>query len=415
MSPTGPNPNWFERWVLDFIPSTANALKDLLGHGPDWLAYVLLGVIGGFLVVNLPALLTPGFIWIERKFVARVQHRVGPNRVGPFGLLQGVADAVKLMTKEDLVPDSADKLVFNLAPLMAAIPIFLVFPVIPYSAKATLADLNIGLLYIIAITSVTEVAIFAAGWSSNNKYALFGAMRAVAMLISYEIPLALSLMGVVLISGTMQLSVIVDTQRYMPMILLQPIGFLVFVTAVSAELNRTPFDLLEAESELTTGYHVEYSGMKWGVFMLAEYAAAFAYSFLIATLFFSGWKGPLLPGFVWLAIKVVFIWCVFIWVRGTFPRLRVDQVMAFSWKFLVPLSLMNVLITAVEVIIQANQGWEYFPMWFAPINVVIAIVLIVIMSKLFKFEGQTRQVLPSRMGNIIPVTQAAERAASKAK
>jgi NADH-quinone oxidoreductase subunit H len=221
-------------------------------------------------------------------------------------------------------------------------------------------------------------------------------MRAVAMLISYEIPLALSILGVVLIAGSMQLSVIVDTQRYMPMILLQPLGFLIFVTAVSAELNRTPFDLLEAESELTTGYHVEYSGMKWGVFMLAEYAAAFAYSAVIATIFLSGWKGPLLPGFAWFAIKVVFLWLVFIWVRGTFPRLRVDQVMAFAWKFLVPLALLNVLITAVEVIIQAKAGWEHFPMWFAPINIGIGIALIVIMTKLFRFQGQTRQVVPRR-------------------
>ena len=396
MSPTGASPNWAERWILDFIPSTVNALKSGLGHGPDWLAYLVLALLGAFIVVNLPALLTPGFIWMERKFVARVHNRVGPNRVGPFGLLQGVADAVKLMTKETIIPESADKVIFNLAPLLAAIPIFMVFPVIPYSARSSFADLNVGILYVVAITSVTEVAIFAAGWSSNNKYALFGAMRAVAMLISYEIPLSLSLLGVVLISGSLQLSAIVDTQRYMPFILLQPLGFIIFVAAVSAELNRSPFDLLEAESELTTGYHVEYSGMKWGVFMLAEYAAAFAYSCVIATLFLSGWKGPLLPGFVWFAVKVSFIWLVFIWVRGTFPRLRIDQVMGFAWKFLVPLSMLNLLVTAVEVIVQANRGWEHFPMWFALINIALGIGLIVIMTKLFRFQGKTRQVLPQR-------------------
>ena len=408
MEPRGQE-DWWDAWILNFFGHLADKIRSGLDFAPDWSAYVIVGILAAFLVVNLPAILTPYFIFIERRFLGKLQHRIGPNRVGPFGLLQPIADAIKLMTKEDTTPARADKLVFTVAPLMAAIPMFAVFAVIPYSHRASLADLNIGILYVVAVTAAAEVGVFAAGWSSNNKYALFGAARAVAMLISYEIPLVLSIVPIVLMVGSLQMSHIVDAQRWVPFLIINPLAFLIMLTAVSAELNRTPFDLLEAESELTTGFHVEYSGMKWGVVVLGEYAGAFAFSAVIATLFLSGWKGPVLPGFVWFGLKVVTLWLAFIWIRGTFPRLRIDQIMALAWRFLLPLALINILVTGIEVlvaqqleltkevVVHAGTDLERtittFPEWFALVNIPLTVVLIVGAAKFFGFPGRTRQVV----------------------
>ena len=315
------------------------------------LDYFISGFIIILILVNGLLLGAALYVWAERRVLGRFQNRVGPNRWGPFGLLQPIADLVKLITKEDLIPRGADKIAFSLVPIVMVVPLILMLAVIPIAKNTFLADLNVGVLYILAVTSVTTLGIFMAGWSSGNRYAMFGAMRGVAMLISYEIPAVLSLVGVVLIAGSMQMTQVVEAQ-WLPFILVQPLGVLVFLLGVSAELNRTPFDIVEAESELTAGFHTEYSGTKFLLIQTAEFGGVLAASAVMATLFLGGWSGPFLSGqigAVWFLLKVVFFVFLFIWVRATFPRLRIDQIMAFAWKFLFPLSLINLFATTLEV------------------------------------------------------------------
>ena len=319
------------------------------------------------------------FIWFERRALAVMQARLGPNRAGPMGVFQSAADALKLLIKEDIVPAAGDKIVHWLAPVVAFVPVMLVFAVVPFRGGALLADLNVGLLYIVAISSVTTVGIFMAGWSSNNKYSLLGAMRLTASVVSYEIPVVLSLVGVILLTGSLSLQQIVAAQD-VPFILVQPLGFLLFFTGALAEINRAPFDLTEADSELVAGYMTEYSGMKFGLFFLAEYAEALVISAIVTTLFLGGWRGPLLPDWLWFLVKVGVVFFVIIWIRTTVPRLRIDQLMALAWKFLFPLALLNLLITAVEILV-----WPSVSLWvFVPINIAIAVVLVLIWSKFFK-------------------------------
>ena len=315
----------------------------------DWLAFALAGVALGFLVLNAAVMATAVYTWFERRALGRIQSRLGPNRWGPFGLLQPIADVVKFMAKEDTVPDGADRPVFHAAPVVLAAPAFLVFAVMPFGSNSFLAKLNIGLLFIIAITSVNTLAIFMAGWASRNKYALFGAMRGVAMLISYEVPMALAITGVAILAGTLSLHEIVLGQT-LPFALVQPLGLIVFLTAASAEMSRSPFDMIEAESELGAGYHTEYSGMKFGVLQLAEFMAPLVVGAIVTVIFLSGWRGwgPL-PGQAWFFIKLTGVVCLLLWFRATWPRLRVDQIMGFAWKALFPLALVNMIAVAVEV------------------------------------------------------------------
>ena len=322
-----------------------------------------------------------GFVWIERRGMARMQLRLGPNRTGPFGLLQPVADAIKVLLKEDIIPDKGDKMVHWLAPLVAFIPTLMIFAVVPFQNGALLADLNIGILYVVAISSVSTVGIFMAGWGSNNKYSLLGAMRNVAAVVSYEIPLVLAIVGVVLIAGSLSLNQIVMAQN-IPFILLQPLGFLLFFIAGCAEINRSPFDLFEADSELVAGFHTEYSGMKFALFYLTEYAEALAISAIIATLFLGGWRGPLLPPWLWFLGKVIVVFFVMVWTRTTFPRVRIDQLMALAWKFLLPLALINLFITAIEVL--AFPEVKTLPPIMIPVNIVVTVILVVLWSKFFK-------------------------------
>ncbi len=341
----------------------------------DWLHWALFTAIAlGFVLT-----MVLGFIWFERRAMARMQIRVGPNRVGPFGLLQPLADGIKVLLKEDIVPAQADKIVHWLAPIVAVVPALMIFAVVPFQNRALLADLNIGLLYVIAISSVSTIGIFMAGWASNNKYTIIGAMRDVAAVVSYEIPLVLSLVGVILIAGSMSLNQIVLAQN-IPLILWQPLGFLIFFIASLAEINRTPFDLLEADSEIIAGFHTEYSGMKFALFYLMEYAEALAVSALVTTFFLSGWRGPLLPPWLWFIIKVVGVFFVIMWIRTTLPRVRIDQMMALAWKFLFPLALLNLVITAIEVLV-----WpEVLPVALIPINIVIGGILLLCLSRNFK-------------------------------
>jgi NADH-quinone oxidoreductase subunit H len=343
-----------------------------------WLHFVVFTLIIFTFVMSM----VMGFIYMERRGLGRLQIRLGPNRAGPFGLLQPVADAIKILIKEDIIPAKADKLVFWLAPVVAFVPVFMIFAVVPFQSGALLADLNIGLLYVVAVSSVVAVGVFMAGWSSNNKYSLVGAMRDVAQLISYEIPLGLAILGVVLLTGSLSLTRIVEAQT-IPFILLQPLGFLIFFIAALAEINRTPFDLLEADSEIVAGFNIEYSGMKFAMFFLAEYCEALVLSALVATLFLGGWKGPLLPPFLWFLIKVVGVFFIIFWIRATIPRLRIDQVMAFAWKGLLPLALINLLITGVEVLVWGGT----LPWPVILVNIAVMAVLILIWSKFFQLGG----------------------------
>jgi NADH-quinone oxidoreductase subunit H len=336
---------------------------------------------GVFVVIIIAFVLAMvmGFIWFERRAMAVMQARLGPNRVGPFGFLQPVADVLKLLTKEDIVPAKGDKLVHWLAPVVAVAPMLMIFAVVPFQGGALLADLNIGILYIVAVSSISVLGVFMAGWSSNNKYSLLGAMRQVASVVSYEIPVVLSLVGVILLTGSLSLTQIVEAQS-IPFILLQPLGCLLFFIGALAEINRAPFDLLEADSEIVAGFNTEYSGMKWGLLFLAEYGEALAVSAIVTTLFLGGWRGPVLPPWFWFLVKVGLVFFVIIWIRATLPRVRIDQLMALAWKFLFPLAILNLLITAAEIL-----AWPEVSLWvMVPINFAVMIVLVLLWSKFFK-------------------------------
>lgn len=370
-----------------------------------WLAYFLAGFTVMFLLVNGVLLLAAGMVYAERRLLGRFQVRLGPNRVGPFGLLQPFADIIKLLLKEDVVPRGADVLLFTAAPVMMVAPLFLMVAVIPFGKNSYLANLNVGVLYLVAVTAISTLAVFLGGWATGNKYAMFGAMRAVAQLISYEVPLVLALVGVVLLAGSMSLVQVVEAQR-LPFLLLQPLGFFVFFAATSAELNRTPFDLMEAESEIIAGYHIEYTGMRFGLFQLAEFGGVVVSSAVMATLFLRGWENPfvpqgwvqVLPSHLWFVLKTLFFVFLFIWVRATWPRLRIDQVMGFAWKVLLPLALINLVVTGVEVWIWPRPTTAQ--LWgMVLINWVVAGVCLVGFSALMERWGRrpTASVVPVRL------------------
>ena len=376
----------------DYITQLFGWLRELfdgtIAPLPSWAVVLLDGIIGIILILSFVLTTVMVFIWLERRLVGRFQIRLGPNRAGRFGLLQPIADTIKVLIKEDIVPARGDKWVHWLAPIVVFVPALMVFAVIPIApahdgANAILADLNIGILYIIAIGTLGIIGIFMAGWASNNKYSMIGAMRAVAQMISYEIPMVLSIIGVLLMVGSLQMGKIVSEQT-IPFILLQPLGFLIYFIGASAELNRCPMDLLEAESEIVAGYHTEYSGIKFSLFYLAEYGNALAVSAITATLFLGGWKQPfsqeffILPPWLWFVIKVFTVFFIIMWIRSTLPRLRVDQLMGFAWKFLVPLALINILITGLEVLFWPTSLWA-----LVPVNIAIAVGLIFLWARLF--------------------------------
>ena len=357
--------------------------------GWEWLAYIVAGLSIVLLLINAFLVLSMLYTYMERRLIGRFQSRLGPNRAGPFGLLQPLADGIKLLTKEDIVPEGADRWVFNLAPIAMIAPALMVLTVLPFGEGSFLADVNIGILFIVAVTSVNTLAMFMAGYASGNRYALFGGMRAVAQLISYEIPVVLSIVGIIMLTGSLSLVSIVNAQQ-IPFILLQPLAFFVFIAGSSAELNRTPFDLVEAESEIIAGYHTEYSGMKFGMFQLAEFGAVLTTSGVIATLFLNGWEGPFLPSHLWFLLKVFFLAFIFIWVRATLPRLRIDQVMAFAWKFLLPLSLLNIFVTGAEILLLDTDMLR--DLWImAGINLVVAVVAVVLFSHIARWGPRRTQ------------------------
>jgi len=301
--------------------------------------------------------------WFERRVLAKFQARIGPNRAGKEGLLQPVADALKLIFKEELIPANADKLIFVLAPVITMIPALIITGVVPWGPPITLfgktftlsvSDINLGVLFILTVTSISIYGITLAGWSSNNKYATMGGLRATAQMISYELALGLAFVGPILIAGSMGINDIVNAQQHVWFVVYQPLGAIIYMIAAIAEINRSPFDMPEAEQELTAGYHVEYSGMKFALFFMAEYIKMIAICMIGASLFLGGYWGPGVASYPWLGplylfIKIVVLLFVLVWIRATLPRFRYDRLMAFGWKILFPLALLNVMVTALVI------------------------------------------------------------------
>ena len=361
----------FKDWIVSFLPSS---LQPVAG--------VVLGIIG--ILVVFPSLFALTTVF-ERKGLARMQNRLGPNRVGPYGFLQPLADGIKSLTKEDVVPFSADTVVHFLAPLVLVVAVFMGFAILPVGRNMQLVDMDAGLLFFFAMGASTELSIFMAGWSSRNKYSLLGAMRAVAQMISYEIPLLLSSIAVVMIAGTLSLPKIVEAQAgytgwWPHWYVFTPWGFGAFVMfsiAAMAETNRSPFDLPEGESELVAGYFTEYSGFKFALFFLGEYLGMFSISGIAVTLFLGGWAAPFsfltwVPSWIWFFAKVMTAIFFFIWVRGTLPRVRQDQLMNFAWKFVLPYTLLVLFVTALWRFM--GEGWER---WVVCSAILIAAYVIV--------------------------------------
>ena len=388
--------NFYRTELIDrFLPDVWGEL--------EWLAFALAAGTLAFLVINVALIATALYTWLERRLIGRFQSRLGPNRWGPFGLLQPVADGLKFLTKEDTVPASADQPVFHVAPLVMMVPGLLVLAVIPFGGASFLGKLNVGVLFVLGVTGVTTFAIFMGAWASRNKYAMFGAMRAVAMLISYEVPMALSIVGVVLLAGSMALFEIVEAQQVV-FLVVQPLGFLVFMTAALAEMSRAPFDMIEAESELGAGYHTEYSGMKFAMFQLSEFMAPLVTAVIATVLFLGGTKGlDPVPGQIWFLLKTFLVVFVLLWARVTWPRLRVDQIMGFAWKGLFPLALVNMFLVAVEVqVIQSTDTLSSRDLWtMAAVNWAVTIVAVVVMANVLGQSKLKRPVpVPSPLANM---------------
>jgi NADH-quinone oxidoreductase subunit H len=341
------------RSVVEMLPQPLSTVADLLLP-----ASVVVGFFGLYF-----AFVT----WLERKALARIQNRIGPNRVGPKGLLQPIADAVKMLTKEDIVPRAADRLLHTLAPVLLVVPTLMLFALLPFGKNMIPAALNVGVLMFFALSSISTVATFMAGWGSRNKYSLLGAMRVIAQMISYELPVVMTALPVVMIAGTLALDQIVLAQADYAWFVFTPwglVGFIAFFIGGMAEAGRSPFDIAEGESEIIAGFHTEYSGFKFALFYLGEYMSAFAFSGLSTAMFLGGWHGPL-PSWLNFFLKMFALMCVMIWIRGTFPRLRVDQLMGFSWKFLLPLAFMNMITAGVWFYMPRDTFFQQLVAWLA--------------------------------------------------
>ena len=325
-----------------------------------WIAGFIILIVKLSVVLLVLLLLAAYLVWLERKFLARLQIRYGPNRAGKFGLLQPIADSIKMLAKEDIVPAAADRFIFLLAPAVVATTALMMFAVVPFGSSLTLfgekvplviSDLNVGLLYVFALSSLGVYGVAMGGWASNSKYSLLGGIRGAAQMISYELALGLSLVPIVMLADSFSIVEIVKAQEKYPFILVQPFAFVIFMISAMAESKRIPFDMPEAENELGAGYHTEYSGIRFGLFFLGEYVHLQVLGALVAVLFLGGWRGPILPPPVWLLIKIIFVALVMIWVRGTLPRLRYDQLMALGWKVLIPAALLNIMVTGAVLLI----------------------------------------------------------------
>jgi len=416
--------NWYD--IRD-LANLTNPLLDFVGDNiSSELAYILgplIGFIASFLIFVLPSQLYVG-VYGERKLIGRIQSRIGPNRVGPFGLIQPIADAIKLMQKEALTPKLGDPIIMNLAPIIFVAPAVLLFAVIPFGPRMVFANVPVSLLYFMAISSLPVIATFMAGWSANNKYSLFGAMRIVAMAISYEVPLVMALLGAVVVTSgapyagdflnglALQDMVLWSREFHIWVVFVQPLALAIYFICVSAELNRTPTDIAEAESEIVAGYLTEYSGMKWGLFYGMDIGYALGASAFAATVFLGGWTFFGLEKWVppWMIFigKTHLFYFLFIWTRGTLPRLRIDQLMAFAWKFMLPVALANLLLVATERMLwvdafDSKQAMLYV---FMIVNVAAAVGIVYAWARFLGYDPDsqpTKARLVKEAGGYVPV------------
>jgi NADH-quinone oxidoreductase subunit H len=400
--------------ILDFLESllnldAANYMREVWANSmPTWLSEGIIDLVQILVICTFLLIVTLALIWILRKVVARIQDRVGPNRVGGrYGLLQTVADAMKLLSKEDITPAGADKLAFNLAPLIIVISALMMWAVIPFAPGAIGTDISVAVFYVLAISSVSVVSLLLAGWGSNNKYALLGAFRAVAQLVSYEVPMVMALIIPVLLAGTMSTQGIVQDQSIWYVVVV-PLSALIFLISALAELGQTPFDLLEADSEIVAGFHIEYSGMKFAMFFLAEFINALFMGALFTTIYLGGWRGPgaeeyPLLGLLYFLAKTFFMYFVFVWIRGTLPRIRIDQMLNLNWKFLVPVTLVLILVVAVVVKLLPEGTNDYVRAGVLLLtNVIFAIIILEVLRR--NARRQRQEVEAKRASVEAPAT-----------
>ena len=393
--------------MSDPVNLIADWIRTLLsGWGlSEALITVILAVLGVVILATFVLLVDILLVWIERKIVARFQDRLGPNRVGPFGIIQPIADVIKLLIKEDILPVGADKFLFNLAPILALATVLLLWAVIPFAPTVLGADINVAVLYVVAIGSVGTLGIIMAGWASNNKYALLGAFRTVAQMIAYEIPMVIALLVPVLLARSMGMQTIVSSQSTW-YIFIVPLAAIIFFISSLAELGRTPFDISEAESEIVAGFHIEYTGMKFGLFYAGELLHALTVSALIATLFLGGWRGPFVDqvpilGAVYLFIKAFIVYYLIMWVRYSFPRVRIDQMLGFNWKFLTPLALLLLIVVAILDKLLVGVSQPVYVLVMLGANLIIAWLTVMILRV---YAGVERR----RIGEERPVAVAPE-------
>ena len=376
--------NWLENFLLG------------LGLAQGFVTFLMttLGVLVLIIFVLLVDIL---LVWVERKTVARFQDRLGPNRLGPFGIVQPIADVIKLLIKEDITPRGADKVLYNLAPPLSMAAVLLIWAVIPLSPTKLGADINVGVLYIVSVGAIGTLAIILAGWASNNKYSLVGAFRTVAQMVSYEVPMVIALLVPVLLARSMSISDIVESQAVW-FIVMAPLAAIIFLITSIAEIGRSPFDLLEAESEIVAGFHIEYTGMKFGLFYAAELLHALTVGAVFSTLFLGGWRGPFadqfpLLGVFYLFLKSFIIYYVIMWIKYTVPRIRIDHMMNFSWKFLTPIAIVILVVTAiVEKALEQLSSGQVLPVirisTSAALNLLLALIILVLLRK---FAQERRQ------------------------
>jgi NADH-quinone oxidoreductase subunit H len=390
-----------------------NAFLVNIGLQEPWISFVN-NLLGAIILTIIPVTIVVFTIMGERKIIARFQDRLGPNRVGPFGFLQTIPDVIKLLTKEIITPDHVDKVMYTLAPMLAVAAVILIWAVLPFANNVIGVDLDIGALYFVAVSSLGTLAILMAGWSSNNKYALVAAFRVVAQLISYEVPMVFALLVPVLLAGTMKMNEIVIAQSQGWYVILAPISMLLFFISSTAEVGRSPFDLLEADSEIVAGFNIEYSGMKFAMFFLGEWIHAFTFCAVTSTLFFGGWRGPFVDevpvlGVIYFFLKMFIIYFVHIWIRTTMPRIRIDQMLSFNWKFLVPLSLVNLVVMSLTAKLTENMvgGSMLFSRGaiLLGVNILMAVGTFYILSAVGRRERQKEGVA----GKLEPVTGGVQR------
>jgi NADH-quinone oxidoreductase subunit H len=375
--------NLISTWLRDLLTN--------LGLAPGFVDFLLV-VLGVIVLATAVTVLDIFLVWVERKVVGRFQDRLGPNRLGPFGLIQPFADIIKLLIKEDIMPVGADKIVYNLAPIMALGTVLLLWAVIPLAPTLIGADINVAVLYIVAVGAIGSLAIIMAGWASNNKYALLGAFRSVAMIVSYEVPMVIVLLVPVIMARSMGLMAIVEAQDIWFIILAPAAALILLVTSI-AELGRAPFDLVEAESEIVAGYHIEYTGMKFGLFYAGELLHAITLSAVISTVFLGGWRGPFVEqvpilGVLYLLIKAFIVYWVIMWIKYSFPRLRIDQMLDFCWKFLTPLALILLIVTAILDKALAGSSTLVYTLSMLAANLVIAWLTIMVLRRYARTERQ---------------------------